>query len=154
MANPPCYFCCHWITFIETKGFCIKNEKEDLSDCWSSGCGKFLNGSRSVVNPVFSNFTEYNNPIDKLFVYIVDSMPLYKWTDGASQWDFIMQIWENDVYNSGVELELDIENKRFRKISNETLNQRIQEQRKKQEYEKFISSIGRLADNDELQQEG
>ena len=88
------------------------------------------------------HFSSFDSPLDKLFVYIVDEMPLMHWIAMGDKTEWIIGLFENNMYNSGVELEINLEDKTFRKITNETLTERIDKRNKEIEHEKFINSIG------------
>ena len=93
-----------------------------------------------IGNKVFAPHTFYDNPLDKLFVWMVDDMEMSRWYDGASKWDLILQIYDANCYNSGVYLQLN-DKKQFKKIGEELISKREFEIRKKQTHEKFIDSI-------------
>ena len=67
------------------------------------------------------HFSAFDIPIDKLFVYIVDDMPLMQWMAMGDKVDLVVDLFENNMYNSGVELEINMEDKTFRRNSTEQI---------------------------------
>jgi len=75
-----------------------------------------------INNKIFAiSYDRYTNKLDRLFVWMCDNMEMSKWYDASYYWDLVMLIYDAGCYNSGIYISIDIDNKRWKKIHEETI---------------------------------
>jgi hypothetical protein len=94
-----------------------------------------------IGNPIFKKHTTFPNKIDNVFVFMVDEMVVGKWYDASSYWDLVLQLYDANRYESGVEIALS-ESKKWKKITEETILKRIYEFKKQKNeiHNNFVNS--------------